>query len=303
MTSCSNLPKTLPSAFLSPTPEMVSSMTPTIIAISATRTATPYPLLSPAGAKALILRYIQKDQDCRLPCLWEMTPGKTDLKAAQAFVNQFKDIRNEDIEIVPVDFGDTGGVGILYKALDSHIVIGLSYYQNDTNPEIDSIEMYSYPMAAGIDPVTQDRVLAPIWGDSVFNQELEDYLLSAILTEYGMPSEIIVATFLDDPDRTDITFQEFKLGLLYSEEGFFVEYEAPREKKGNSFAGCPYKAHIKVTAWDVQNNISLKDALRRNIDYYKTLEEATSMSIEEFYQEFKDKEVTSCIETPISIWP
>jgi len=39
-----------------------------------------------------------------------------------------------------------------------------------------------------------------------------------------------------------------------------------------------------------------------NMVYFKSVEEATSMSLDEFYQTFKNPSYTDCLETPQKLW-
>jgi hypothetical protein len=40
-----------------------------------------------------------------------------------------------------------------------------------------------------------------------------------------------------------------------------------------------------------------------NLDYFKPVEEATSLTLNEFYDTFKNPENTACLETPQELWP
>ena len=87
----------------------------------------------------------------------------------------------------------------------------------------------------------------------------------------------------------------------------------PREKHNGNFVGCPRNiGYVAVVVWDPDTEPPLKKIVslisgrginKLNVDYFKPVDEVTSMTIEEFYQTFKDPENTACLETAMEIWP
>jgi hypothetical protein len=162
----------------------------------------------------------------------------------------------------------------------------------------------------GKDPDWLSPDVSPLYGDASFNKAFEYYSLPQILSNYGMPSQVLLAPFPDDPIRTDVKWQPFSLVLLYPEKGIFVEYVSPRGTISNDFVGCPSKAHISLAVWSPESDMSLEYVIQKagseinelNMDYFKPVEEATSMTLNEFYQKFKDPNNTACLETPMDFW-
>jgi hypothetical protein len=133
-------------------------------------------------------------------------------------------------------------------------------------------------------------------------------MLPAILSEYGPPSEVMVTVWPKDPERPDIKFTAFSLALYYPEQGIFVEYVSPVEERGKYYAGCPTETDIHLTVWDPESGMTLKDIIEKAgsmiiYDYFKSLEEATGLTIDEFFEKFNDPENTACLETPVELWP
>ena len=136
------------------------------------------------------------------------------------------------------------------------------------------------------------------------NEIFTAYTLPGILSAFGTPSSILIRAENDvipGPVEMFIT-------LLYPEQGVFVRYTMPNERKGDIFLGCPSKAFIGM--WLIPPNIgdnyqdilSLQDSWEGNLYGITPLEEATQMTVDEFYQTFKEP-TDICVQTPVDIWP
>ncbi|PKO11625.1 MAG: hypothetical protein CVU39_28240 [Chloroflexi bacterium HGW-Chloroflexi-10] len=100
--------------------------------------------------------------------------------------------------------------------------------------------------------------------------------------------------------------------LLYSEQGFFVEYIFPKKAEGDHFAGCPSQTgYLYIVAWSLEKELSLPHLLEKksgvgvnelSFPYYKSIEEATNLTNDEFYNMFTNLESTYCINTLESLW-
>jgi hypothetical protein len=255
------------------------------------------------------LDLIQNPKDCLLPCLWGLTPGKTDINTFELFISQFGEDRTfVDTQIGAFASKNGGNISLTYVKDNTYVVVMLGYVRND--PVLEWLTMSSYAMEnLGSNPDNQLPNLAPVYGDRTFNQETINYLLPAILSNHGPPSQVLLATWPDDPDRSDIKWYPFSLVLLFPDQGIFVEYVSPREIKGTHFVGCPDKSQIHLGVWSPERNPTLKEIAKAgsvinelNTDYYKSVEEATSLTLEEFYNIYKDPENTSCLETPRDLW-
>ncbi len=271
-------------------------------------TFTPLPTLSTEDAAALILDLVHTHDNCRLPCLLGMSPGFTDFQTAEAFMKQFQQTLTPNIEITTRNVEIGGGVDLAYKMDNVFITISFSYARNNSGDMVDMLYFHSYPLeifepeAIGMTPS-----LAPVWGDPTFNQEMQDYMLPAILSEYGLPAEVMITVRPQDPERPDIKYTAFSLALYYPEQGIFVEYVSPVEERGKYYAGCPTKAHINLAVWDPESENTLEEVIKKAgseiiYDYFKTLEEATELTMDDFYEKFSDPENIACLETPADIW-
>ena len=148
---------------------------------------------------------------------------------------------------------------------------------------------------------------SPLYGDEFLNRVLRLFP-PQILTNYGQPAQVLVGTFLQESDRSDVKWSPFSLVLLYPERRIFVEYVSQGETRDNFFVGCPSISDIHLAVWSIQSNYSLEDVVKMGggseiqMLAIKPLEEVTSMTIAEFYQKFKDPENTECLKTPVHLW-
>lgn len=271
-------------------------------------TSTPLPTLSANDTKDLVLDLLKDNGDCQFPCLWGMTPGETKSQDIKAFFAQFGNIViPEEILVDPSDFGDKGGLGLLFKVDNLEISTDFSYYE--ANDELKQLVLTGYAthkIGSGSDPQSEY-----VFGDPQFNQLFQYYMLPQILTTYGHPSKVLIKPFQDEQGHAPREWLPFSLVVIYEEQGFLVQYISPRQVIGNDFAGCPWMAQITFTTWQLGHEVSLVEILPRisgaginelNVDYFKSIDEATSMTLDEFYETFKNPENTACLETPTDLW-
>ncbi len=308
----STLPPTTPTSTFIPQTATYTSV-PTFVLTSIPPTLNPLPTLSAEEAKSLVFTLLEDNGDCQLPCLWGLTPGNTDSQALGKFVAQFDNLTTPDIYVSTHDFEDRGNFFVSYRKDNIHIDSRFGYLKNkDDKNKIEMLVLNGYAMqerGKDLDWLSLD--ISPLYGDASFNEAFKYYLLPQMLSNYGSPSQVLMAPFPDDPDRPDIEWHPFSLVLLYPEKGIFIEYVSPRETVGNNYVGCPSKVTVSLAVWDPESNLSLTDVVQKagseinelNIDYFKSIDQATTMTLEEFFQTFKIPENTTCLETPAELWP
>jgi hypothetical protein len=299
----------LPTASLTPTIKHVTPTTSPTHTIEPS-TNTPQPTLPAEEIKTLIFDLMQDNGVCRLPCLWGLVTGQTNLEILDDFMAHFEERVTTDVNISKF-ISNKGGIGnLIYRENNIQIHVDLSYYtEKQIGLKLLNIRgrtMYEQ----GEDRGWENPDVAPIYGDESFNQTFQYYMLSQILTNYGQPTKVWLRPFPDEPGRPDIKWHPFSLVLFYEELGIFVEYEMPRETIGNNYVGCPSQAHLSVAVWDPESDVTLEYVVRMggilinelNMDSFKTVEDATSMTLGEFYTTFMESDNTKCIETPIGVW-
>ena len=263
-------------------PESTLTPSPTrTITPSATLTPSPLPTLAPTEAQAQILDLLQNNAGCRLPCWWGFTPGVTHWEDAKRFLETFAKI--VDFPGLPTD-----------KIYNPEITIPV--------PEkIHPLKYlrYTYYTADG----DNGKVIKQI---SASSGDVPNYRLPPILSEYGQPDEIWFQTSAGSGSSKDVPF---KIVLFYSSHSFAVEYSM-RVPLRMPIIGCPQQAKSPwFILWSAKDEKIYTDLAMEThnfgsgLDYpYISLEQATGMSVETFYDTFKNEGNTTCLETPLELW-
>jgi hypothetical protein len=187
-------------------------------------TQTPLHTLTTDQEKELLHKFLRDNGKCRLPCLWGITPGKTEVDALNTLFLPFNNIS------IPSDFyvrrrsqEESGGVTFILWMDNIRIPITLTYYNNQAR-----IEYASLTFEAGLEEGEgADSHITPVYGEPLFEQTLGYYRLSNILTQFGMPSDVLIAPFPDDPQYPVDVAIPFSVVLFYKTQGMFLEYISP----------------------------------------------------------------------------
>ena len=286
-----------------PTPSFTASAT-----VTPSHTPTPIPTLPAKEAKLLLLDLLQNNGGCQLPCLWGLTPGETDVQALDLFMEKFGNEISSDTQIRHDKFNESGVLDLISWIDDLRITVGLSYQSGNGKLErflVFANSAREYQKDQGLESVD-------VFGDLHFYQSLHYFMLPQILSKYGRPSKVLIAPFVDDPDYPPAAWMPFSIVLYYPDLGVLVEYITPKERVDDHYRGCPMIGHINLVLWSPKQEISITEVVQRksgnginslNVDFFKPIEEATSLTLDEFYQAFKDPNNSQCIETPMDIWP
>jgi hypothetical protein len=235
---------------------------------------------------AFVSKMLQNNGECRLPCWWGFTPGKTSWEATKTFfASRGQKIwgGGDNIQNYTIIF-DTPGH---YESYQSYIgkdgllgMIGVS----------------------AVPPVGEDGYYA--YGDPQFAKDWNSYLLPQMLVTYGQPAQIFLKTFSDTPAGV----LPFSLLLFYPEQGILVQYYGLAEEEGEQLRICPWQSEISLWLWSPEREMTLADigrVAKERIGYindYLSLEEATGMSTEQFYQTFAQPASQACLETAADMW-
>lgn len=146
-----------------------------------------------------------------------------------------------------------------------------------------------------------------VYDDPAFAQAVKPLMLSEILKSYGQPEEILVSTYSLQPLGWTVLFD---VQLFYPEHGFLIVFHSLMEFTEDGYImGCPIKSNISMGIWEPKKYPALDSVpqnIRNNISAfslseYLRIDEATDMSIQDFYNLFKDNE-TLCLKTPPGVW-
>jgi hypothetical protein len=147
----------------------------------------------------------------------------------------------------------------------------------------------------------QDVYDSPNFGDQV-----DYYRLNQVLNTYGRPSMVLPFTWGEIPTPR-YGQGNFKLILLYPEQGIAAQYTTEMRVLGKNVEGCLANAHVEMDLFPPGNADAFDETLaptawKERLTYYKSLQEATSLSIDDFYQIYRQP-TDKCLVTPANVWP
>jgi hypothetical protein len=270
-----------PKSSISPTesPYPTSTLTPTLIP---SMTALPIlPTLSPSEAEALIKDLLVNNAGCKLSCWWGIVPGKTAWNVADQFLSTFSTIEGPAIQ-------PRGS--ITYEAYSAHFNISAENYiisLINANDIVDNI---------GLSPDV-----------TIFGHQL-----NSLLTNNGQPEEVWVAPMPDTPGGS-----WYYLVISYPAQGIMARYggsatpsitlNSNGEAIINSLQICPIGVGPELwlvppnTLKGVKGNSALGGTAFT--DLLIPIQQATGMSVEEFYKTFRTGDNSTCFDTPSESWP
>lgn len=291
-----------------PTPSPLATstilQTPTLLPPTPTAIST----LNAQDANEEILRLLLlADHSCLFPCWWGLTPGQTRIADAQNYLDSFSyysgmrsvdDQRGSVLLLIPqeqdsnldIDFQYGGKDGIL-----KWLRVGIWRNIKVNHPDGES----SYEIS---------------WGDPKLAEITKPYSLSQVFLRYGQPAEALVFTY-----EVAMMNQPHPLSLVvfYPKHGFMIEYVADtsyeRAESTLRIKNCPSLAFPYFWFWSPSEEITVSDVAswisghqlsndQIALGKFKTIEEATGMSVEELYSLFTSDE-NACITTPAEMWP
>ncbi len=278
------------SATLTPpfTPLPTNSPAPTL-------TPTMIPTLPVEAAQAELLKFLSDNGGCRLPCLWGIMPGKSSFQEAQIILTPLSSV--SDFTAFKSGLGSVtpyfieGGLEI-YTTID--------FITNRDNNVVSSIAFSTEahrPLAQG--------GYEDVFDSKFFGEKVSAYTLAHVLTEQGVPSSVMVETAGGPLTRGGTG--GFDILLLYPDQGILVNYKTQMHLIGSNVRGCPLNAYVQVELYPSGQPDSFFEGLKQTdwavkMTGYKPLEETTSMSVQEFYETFREA-TNKCIETPAKLWP
>lgn len=274
-----------PTVALTPVPTLGLSSTPTIV-----------PTLSVDKAQIKLLELLSNNGGCRIPCLWGIMPGKSTYAEAQAILLPLSSISE-----LTGFIRDGGGIFPVYTEnnLLLKTIVGFNVDLSTAGRIVQRIGF----QASVQKPNNGDFI--DIFDSGLFSERVGFYSLPSILSKVGVPSSIMIATFGEPLPRNGTG--GFDILLLYLEQGVLVNYTTPMQLISTNVRGCPSNAHVEMELYPPGNGNAFFELLEQTdwsvkMNYYKSLEEVTSMSLEEFYEIFRES-TDHCIETPASLWP
>jgi hypothetical protein len=272
------------------TPQPTNSSTPTL-------TPTIIPTLPVEEARTKLLQLLSDNSSCRLPCLWGITPGMSSYKEAQSIFMPLTSIS------VLTSFRPEGGaIFPVYANGDLDLYTGVGF-NVDTQYSNRVVKMIGF-IAEAHKPLAQGGY-EDIFDSKFFGEKVSAYSLPHVLSEQGIPSSVMIETAGGPLTRGGTG--GFDILLLYPAQGILVNYRTEMHLTGSKVRGCPPNAYVRMELYPPGQPDTFWEGLKQTdwavkMTGYKPLEEITSMSVQEFYDTFREP-TDKCIETPANLWP
>lgn len=291
---------------LSTPTQQAIDVSPTLVVTNTLISSPPstiVPTLSVQDARTHLLELLASNGDCRLPCLFGITPGTSTYQESQAILTPLLSLSGSTA------FIPEGGVvspNYIEEDLLLATIIGFNIDTLSDNQIVNRVGFHARQMKKTVS-TENGPGFEPIFDYSVFGERMNYYMLYSILTTYGHPEIVMIGTVAHIPPREPAG--GFHILLLYPEQGIMIEYTTQMYTSGSYVSGCPANAHVQIDLYPPGNAEAFFAFLEKKgadwtvkKNWYKPLEETTSMSIDEFYETFRvpnDK----CIETLANLWP
>ncbi len=210
--------------------------------------------------------------NCRLPCWWGFTPGKSNWESAAILLRSFSEVELlgylRDGEIYEV----------IIPALQAKGLYSHHFYATRANL-IESIEV-------------------PDPGDA------PDFTIKALLAEFGQPDQIWLRTY----SKPYLNKLPFGLALFYPARGVVAAYYGDARLQQDEVVICLGQvSHPYLGMWDSRQAWDFEQAaLRFNWDTaswaFLELEKSTGVSIDELTNAVQTESKDYCLKTPAINW-
>ena len=225
---------------------------------------------------------------CKLPCWWGIVPGRTTWLEAESFLNHLGFRTSSETLADGSVLHGFGGT----EFEDEHLYNSIGIYERNGNIDAIGIRGNGWSNMSGFHE---------IWGK---------YDLQNFLPDYGQPSRIWLSSVSNDIGAPGI--EGYRLWLFYDRFGFVLSYHAAGAIiDGENYHICPRMddediGEIRMLLQSPDNPEPL-DRIDENTEWFrkstKSIDKATGLSTEDFYQLFIQEEQPACFDTPIDIWP
>jgi hypothetical protein len=303
--------KTLPTSTIFPSiPSETTTVNPVndIVTPTYSLTLSPSPTPAPDEANMRLRSLLIDSTKCLMPCWLGIIPGKSTWQDANEQLTYFSSISRR---LGIGESADRGSFGILsIPNSDDTIIIEIiaSYMTSNTNTiSVAGMDTRSYKVKNG-------EYDGDIYGYPAYNELLQNYTLSGVLSIYGPPSKVFINTDLRSDNLPDTPGygDDFKIHIWYPEQGIFLNYLMPVEGSGKNYRFCPSDSAISGYLMPPglsekhQEETLLKfgteySAIFSPSEFVKTPEDAFGITSEEFYRLILSA-ANVCLETPKAIW-
>ena len=263
-----------PSTVVTPKPPITP--TPSLTAIPS-QTWTPLPTITYEDGMQLLSAWFEGADYCRLPCWAGITPGQTSWEEASHILDPLQ-------QTVKLEVGSN--VDCVYGKC--------SFISWSRTPDESGVLSSIYP----------ENIIDYLTLETIEPSHMVFLSLSNLLSVYGKPAIVLFST---DPEQPGQKFLE--LILVYPERQFIIKYSKYAELSGENLESCGVDSYIMLVVLDNQEQLMTLEAIANSVEtkdfnvdvWHKSLEDATEMTIDTFYETYKNSGAP-CITTPVSVW-
>jgi hypothetical protein len=261
------------------------------------------PTFSRKDAYLELLELLKDNGGCKLPCIWGITPGQSNKENFDRLTVSLNSVfsKYNDFNI------GLGNIAPDYELGDYLIHGQISYLIYPTSNVISRISL-NLEARKSVKFDSQGEVtlgFQDVFDSNEYGKITNYYMIENILKVYGEPESIHLTTMAKRSSRDD-TGGDFHVLLLYPKFGFMVLYTTQMQVLGSNVRGCLVNSHAQFDLIPQEENdlfmTIYEEKIRLEGYPIKSLDEVTSLSINDFYKLFSTSAI-ECIETPANLWP
>jgi hypothetical protein len=239
--------------------------------------ANPYPTLTGEQERTYVERMLATNGSCELPCWWGINTGEATLSTLENFGAFYSEP---------------------FPQRDGTVFYGVGDYQLATSDG--NLDYYT-----GIELINLNgKILAiKVHGESHnphggFVKAWQRYSVDQVLSRYGIPTAVRIQL---SPRSEPGASLGHALTLVYDYLGIVINYsgEATDGSRSDFIRACPFLTNVIDIDLKFQSpKTSTRFPLLRLTDpgHDRSLQEATGMSLDDFYNKFKNPSNQACLE-------
>ena len=277
-------------------------------------TSYPEPTLSFEESKSLLITGLSYNILCKYPCfLDQFEIGKTNQEVVEKYIyrlgNHFTDAFSIQSTFPYTENNEYARIFISDNSFDGY------YYPIDLNFRFHDGKLYFVRISSW--PAQTGEIKGEtIYGVESFPPVVNEHLLPNIMEHYGVPDEVFISTYnFDSNTPFQSLFNNYSIILSYPGNGILIEYVFAQSSLGDFLMGCSKdysQFHLLISA--PERHFGLQDyvkfgqiiggQLRKdNLQWILPIDQVTNLTIEEFYNTFKNPSLDTCVMSKKDLWP
>lgn len=254
------------------TPSTTLQPSATLISMA---TETPMAPLSLELAQQKAEELLNTNANCSLPCWWGITPGRTSWTAAQSFLFQI----DQKVYSRTARRREPFVAEVFIPVRKEFFSLGRLIHRYTINQGVVQLIEIQY----GTSPA---------------------YSLQNIFTRYGEPTEAYIRTSTESPSG----YLNFQLVVFFQELGIVASYDQQAQNDGTHVSSCVGLTYAtELVLWSpsgldefvsIVNQTGLTD---QDLGYL-TLQEATTVAVDSFFEKLSSPGSQLCLQTPADLW-